>query len=273
MDLAQELFRELSHWPQIEAIALGGSRATGRNDAASDYDVYLYCTAPVPLEQRRTTLAKYCDAMEIGNHYWEAEDNCTFKDGIDLDLLHRNLDGFTADLARVVEDAQPSNGYTTCIWHNLRTCTVLYDRDGRLAAAKERFDVPYPEPLRQAIIERNMKLMHGVLPSYDAQIHKAASRGDLVSVNHRVAAFLESYFDVLFALNRMTHPGEKRQMAIALEQCELLPDDFKTNLDRLFADMFTGPDRLDADIAAIVQEMERAVQMDQSGPIPATNNG
>ena len=37
-----ELFDELGHLPQVEAIALGGSRATGRNDTKSDYDVYVY---------------------------------------------------------------------------------------------------------------------------------------------------------------------------------------------------------------------------------------
>ena len=38
----QKLFDEFSHILQVEAIALGGSRATGRNDEKSDYDVYVY---------------------------------------------------------------------------------------------------------------------------------------------------------------------------------------------------------------------------------------
>ena len=89
MDLAHQLFAQLQELPQVEAIALGGSRASGLHDARSDYDVYLYCTAPIDEEARRALLARYCTVMEIGNHYWEYEDNCTFRDGVDLDLLHR----------------------------------------------------------------------------------------------------------------------------------------------------------------------------------------
>lgn len=175
MDLAHQLFAQLQELPQVEAIALGGSRASGLHDARSDYDVYLYCTAPIDEEARRALLARYCTVMEIGNHYWEYEDNCTFRDGVDLDLLHRDLDGFAADVRRVVEGHEASLGYTTCMWHNLRTCKVVFDRHSRLEALQRRFDVPYPDALRDAIIHANMPLLHGALPAYDAQIHKAAS--------------------------------------------------------------------------------------------------
>ena len=69
---------------------------------------------------------------------------------------------------------------------------------------------PYPEPLRRAIVARNRPLLADNLSSFAAQLEKALARGDAVSASHRAAAFLASYFDVLFALNRATHPGEKR---------------------------------------------------------------
>ena len=65
-----ELFRELSSLPQVEAIALGGSRATRRNDEASDYDVYVYVTGAIDPDMRRQLLSKYCRYMEFGNSFW-----------------------------------------------------------------------------------------------------------------------------------------------------------------------------------------------------------
>lgn len=255
--MVDQLFRELSVLPQVEAIALGGSRALANFDEKSDYDVYLYCTAPVPEDCRQVILSRYCTYTEIGNHFWEYEDNCTLRNGIDIDILYRNLDDFTAELADVVFRGNAHNGYTTCMWHNLLNCRILYDRDGRLTQAKARFDVPYPDTLRESIITRNRKLLHGTLPAYELQIKKALNRGDLVSVNHRISAFLESYFDILFALNRKTHPGEKRLVALCRQSCPVLPVDFEENLSNLFCHMLSSPEETIAALQQMIVELEK----------------
>ena len=255
--MIDELFRELSALPQIEAIALGGSRAGTNFDQKSDYDVYLYCTAPVPEEVRREILGRYCSYMEISNSYWELEDNCVLNNGVDIDILYRDLDGFCNGVADVVELCHAHNGYTTCMWHNLLTCKIVYDEQGRLSAAKERFSVPYPARLKENIISRNWKLLHSAMPAYDSQIRKAASRGDFVSINHRTAAFLESYFDILFALNEQTHPGEKRLVSLCRKNCPKLPEDFEQNLDSLFSHMFAQPEELYDCLKKIVDSLAK----------------
>ena len=254
------LFDELGSVPQVEAIALGGSRATGRNDEHSDYDVYVYLTDPVEEAVRRGILQKYCRYMEIGNTFWEPEDDVTLKNGIDMDIVYRNLDDFAKGISLVVDDHLTYNGYTTCMWHNLITSQIVFDRHGKLHALQKRYSISYPQGLKKNIISKNMKLLHGMLPSFDAQIRKAEERGDLVSVNHRVAEFLASYFDVLFALNEMTHPGEKRMQSICARSCRILPAHFEENLQRLFSEMFREPvssviGNMVAEIAEITSEM------------------
>ena len=255
--MVNQLFAELAALPQVEAVALGGSRAGIHFDEKSDYDVYLYCDAPVPEDLRREILGKYCSYMEIGNQFWETEDNCTLSNGVDIDILYRNLDGFAEGVANVVERHQAYNGYTTCMWHNLLTCKILYDRDGRLAAAKERFSVPYPQQLKENIISRNMKLLTSTLPAYDGQIRKALKRHDQVSICHRTAAFMESYFDILFALNEKTHPGEKRLVTLCLENCPILPGDFEENLDALWHSLFEDPEQVQVNLANIIQNLTK----------------
>jgi len=251
------LIQEISLWPQVEAIALGGSRAGTHFDEKSDYDVYLHCTGPVSEAVRREVLGRFCSYMEIGNHFWEYEDNCTLHSGVDIDILYRDLDDFVQGLVDVVECHNPHNGYTTCMWHNLRTCRILVDKSGRLTDAKRRFDIPYPDALRRNIILRNDQLLEGTMPAYTLQISKALKRGDLVSVNHRTAAYLESYFDILFALNRLTHPGEKRLIQLCEDTCSLLPADFRDNLNALFSHMFVDPEAASDDLRRITSEIRK----------------
>lgn len=258
--MIEKLFEELSTLPQVEAIALGGSRAGTVFDEKSDYDVYLYCTGDIADDTRKKILSRYCSYMELGNCYWEREDNCTLNNGVDIDILYRNLDNFVAEVASVVEQFNAHNGYTTCLWHNLQTCKILFDKNGRLAAAKQRFDVPYPEQLRKNIIVRNMNLLHNAMPAYDAQIAKAVKRRDCVSINHRTAAFLESYFDIIFACNRLTHPGEKRLVELCKRDCILLPDNFEASLNNLFAAMFLNGEELLKILQDIFADLDKVVK-------------
>ena len=253
--MIHNLFDDLAALPQVEAIALGGSRAGNRFDESSDYDIYLYCAEPIPEETRRDILGKYASYVEYGNHFWELEDNGTFNNGVDFDLLFRNLDDFTAGVAHVVEGFQACNGYTTCMWHNLLTCKIIYDRDGRLAEARKRFDVPYPPQLKTNIIHQNLRLLHGNLPSYDGQILKALTRQDEVSICHRTAAFMESYFDILWALNGKTHPGEKRLVSLCEENCKILPENFRENIHNLYRDLYSSPENTQSNLAKIVGEL------------------
>lgn len=257
--MVQDLFRELRALPEVDAIALGGSRAGEIYDKKSDYDVYLYCTGDIKEEVRMQILSRFCSVMEIGNHFWEYEDNCTLNNGIDIDILYRNLNVFCEDVAFVVEEYQARNGYTTCMWHNIKTCKIVYDRNGNLEAAKKRFDVPYPAQLKKNIISRNMRLLHSSMPAYEGQIAKAVKRGDAVSINHRVAAFMESYFDIIFAVNELTHPGEKRLVQLCNQYCKRLPDKFEENINRLFGDLFVNRNEIAGDLECIVKELEKVV--------------
>lgn len=261
--MVEQLLEEIARLGEVEAIALGGSRSGINYDEKSDYDVYVYCLSPVSVESRRAILEKYCSVMEIGNQYWEYEDNCTLNNGVDIDIIYRRLDEFSEEISAVVERFEAHNGYTTCMWHNLKCCKIICDKNGRLAQIKERFNIPYPDELRGSIVTRNMKLLCDSLPAYKDQIKKALSRKDKVSVLHRTTAFLESYFDIIFALNKVTHPGEKRLVDICEQVCPVLPNNFRANIDRLFDGLFTDFDDTEHIIGLIITELKRLV--DASG--------
>lgn len=80
--------------------------------------------------------------------------------------------------------------------------------------------------------------MDSAMPAYKIQIEKAVMRKDVVSINHRVTEFLASYFDLLFAVNEKTHPGEKRLMELCKKYCSVLPDHFEENIRILLSHLY-----------------------------------
>lgn len=128
-----------------------------------------------------------------------------------------------------------SNGYTTCFLHNVYTSQILYDKNGWFLNLQNKITGAYPLELKKNIIKRNLMLLSDKKgASYLEQIEFAVKRNDPVSVNHRIAAFLASYFDIIFALNEVYHPGEKRMIKYAKKHCKILPENFEENINELF---------------------------------------
>ena len=97
------------------------------------------------------------------------------------------------------------------------------------------------------------------MPAYPKQIKKAVERKDFVSINHRITEFLASYFDLLFAINEVTHPGEKRLIQFCKKQCKILPENFEENLNSLFSHMYSEENQslLVEDIQNIVNNIKK----------------
>ena len=191
----------------------------------------------------------------LENQFWEVEDNCTLSDEIDIDIIYRNINDFENNIENVVEKHRAGNGYTTCFWHNLKNSKVLYDPHKEFYKIQERFEVPFPKELKENIISKNLRLLTGNLPSYDKQILKAFNRGDFISVNHRMAAFIESYFDIIFAVNELTHPGEKRMISYAKEHAKILPKDFEENMNVLLNSMGSTLENVENNLKNIIDNL------------------
>jgi hypothetical protein len=220
--------------PQVEAVALAGSRGSGMGDAGSDLDLYIYVREEIPAAARREIAEARAVWAEVDNRFWEPGDEWVEAgSGLGVDVMFRRKDWIEEQLDRVLRRYEASIGYTTCIWHNVRTSHPLHDPSGWLAALLRLAGQPYPDPLRRAIIAKNHPILRRNLSSYTHQLERAAARGDRVSINHRTAAFLASYFDVLFALNRLPHPGEKLLLSFARERCEKKPDGMESGIGAL----------------------------------------
>lgn len=236
--LINRLVAQFADQPQVEAIALGGSRSSGRNDPNSDIDLYVYTRGTIPLGAREAIATANgrprranmdMDFWGAGDEWFDAET------GIHVDAIYFDADWMEGQLRRVLDEHQASLGYSTCFWRTVRQSQPLFDRNGWFAALQSYSQSEYPAELRRNIITKNHAVLRNAIPAYLHQIEKAASRGDHVSLNHRVAGLLASYFDLLFALNRVPHPGEKRLIAFAIAECALLPENMAADVEAVLS--------------------------------------
>lgn len=235
LSLAHRIADPFSALPNVEAIALAGSQASGAVDRDSDIDLYVYTTSVIPLGDRVAIVEKLgATRSDLNLQFWDLGDEWyDAETGIEVDIIYWDTSWIEGQLDRVLVEHRASMGYSTCFWHTIHNSRSLYDKSGWLHRLKEKSAVPFPEALRRAIIAKNHPVLRRVIPSYLHQIEKAIRRNDLVSINHRGAALLASYFDVLFALNRIPHPGEKRLLKTALECCTRVPREMANQVEEV----------------------------------------
>jgi predicted nucleotidyltransferase len=245
LTLAHQIAAKYAALPQVEAVALSGSQTNRVADDRSDIDLYVYVREDIPLEERARIAKERSTRADIDNRFAEPGEEWIDADlDIGVDVMFRHLDWIEAQLARVLERHEPSNGYSTAFWHNVHSSEALFDRNGWFQRLQETASQPYPEPLRRAIARRNHLPLRNIISSTYYQLTRAAERNDLVAVNHRVTAILANYFDILFAVNRMPHPGEKRQLQLALERCDKLPAGMEAHVNGLILAIPKGKDEL-----------------------------
>ncbi len=249
--VAERVARQFASLPQVEAVALAGSRVSGFADAESDVDLYVYVTEDVALDLR-ARIAGGSPRMEIGNATWEPGDEwIDAETGRSVDVMYRQVHWIEEQLDRVLVNYQASVGYSTCFWFNVRQSRMLFGRSGWFAALQQRAGQQYPNELRLAIIAKNYPLLRRNQSSYLRQIELAVEREDPVSVNHRVAALMASYFDVLFALNELPHPGEKRLLKHATASCSRVPRE----MDRHVTELLRSVGKADGDTVSRVNDL------------------
>ena len=226
-------FKALS---EVEAIAIGGSTTAKTSDNKSDIDIYIFYKTEIHLEERKRIIKPISSKYEIGGEYFGSGDEFLVDEiNQQLDVMYWNTSWFEEIIDNVWIKHYPSNGYTTCFLYTLKNFNIIYDKNNWLKNLQQKINTEYPTELQQNIIKRNLMLMKDKpFASYYEQIEKAINRNDINSINHRISAFVASYFDIIFAINKHLHSGGKRLIDYVKNNCKIIPNNFETNLQKLF---------------------------------------
>lgn len=256
MRLANKVAEQYQSIPSVETIALGGSRTSRTLDQHSDIDLYVYSKEIVPLVKRKAIVEKLgASKADLNLTFWDTGDEWFDREtGIEVDVMYWSPTWIEEQVERVLTAHQASMGYTTCFWRTVKNSQILYDREGWFAKLQEKSNQPYPVQLKRAIVAKNHPVLRTVIPSYYGQIQKALKRHDLVSVNHRLAALFASYFDVLFALNEILNPGEKKILMFVKEQCSRIPPNLERQIESILQSAAVGD-------SIVLQELDKMIDV------------
>jgi predicted nucleotidyltransferase len=264
-EIIAKISSSFSELEEVEGVLLSGSLSTNTQDEHSDIDLYIYSDQEIPPSKRKLVLDAYSDYMEINNQYWETEDDGELRSPqIGIEIIYRNFGWIENELERTLVDYETNVGYSTCFWSNYLHSEILYDRDSRLKTLQEKVTIEFPFQLKKNIIAKNYPLLRDSITSYYFQIQKSLKRNDYISINHRVAALLASYFDVLFAINELPHPGEKKLISIIQKQCNFIPNNMEVNINRILAN---NTDSLLEDIHTLIDNLDTLLEQQQMLPL------
>jgi hypothetical protein len=226
----------LAEVPGIVGVALGGSRARGTANAASDYDIGLYYGPDQPLDTE-CLLNVVRDLVDdpsaaamtpvggwgpriVGGGWLSIE-------GRKVDLLYRGVEPVRAVISdcragQVSMDYQPGHphGFCSAIWMGeVALCQPLHDPHGLIGELKA-LTSPYPEKLQAALVKT---FLWEVLFSIEnGEI--AASRGEQTHIAGCVYRALCCIGQVLFALNRRYLINEKGALMEAAKFSHTIPN-------------------------------------------------
>lgn len=249
----------------VIAVALGGSTAARVADVQSDLDLYVYWTEPLATAaERAARLAAVADpgSLRVGLTSWGFVEDHLAVGGRPTELIYPHWDGVRGEVERAYDVGLVGPGFTTAVLYTIAHGRPLHDPSGALGVVRDRLNRAFPEATRAALLRRGTPLLGFHL----ARLRQAQGRGDLLFVQQLRATLQLLYFDVLFALNRVYHPGEKRLLEHA-RRCPLRPVEGEAHW-RSAARRSADDPALATDLAALVRELSDLVRAHGGVEIP-----
>jgi hypothetical protein len=253
-------------------IALGGAHAKRVADAESDLDLYIFCSQILPGEQRKQ-LCMHFDGVESVTGWG---DDTPFVQG-GTDFYYRGLKvecwmRNTSYVSDIIAECQAGlvrhdlvtwtvmGFYNYCTLSDLHNMVLVDDPDGLLTRWKMQIG-RYPPKLRETIL--STYLAKAKFWPHNFHYHTAVERCDTLYVAGIVQQVVHNLIQVIFALNRVYFPGEKK-LAGAIEHLPIKPDRLAERLQALVMPGVPGTqalyERQRQELIALLQETDALVK-------------
>ena len=245
----------------VLAITLSNSRNNEKKDFFYDIEIDIILKKEIDFSKREYILKKLSDTIEtVQGKYGDKDIFILRNSTVQVVISYLTVDKLENNLINVVEKYEAAEGDTTYLWKKVKNAFVAYDRNNVFKTLQDKYNVDYPDKLKLNIINKNYHLLKNSFFSYYNQIGKAISRGDIEGLNNKINKFLGSYFDIIFALNKVKHPGGKKVIDIINTKCHKKPVNIDENIDGLLESVTACDDSILEKIDNIIDELKKLLE-------------
>jgi hypothetical protein len=263
------LVEALKTVPGIRAIVIGGSRARGSEDPASDTDLGLYYDPQYPLavEALDQVVAQHDDRKQSGLVTaiggwgpWINGGGWLQIDGAAVDLLYRETTqvesvvshSIAGHFEMVYRPGHPLGFLSSIYAGEIAICEPLWDPLCWVANNKRRL-VEYPEALRRELVRHfGFEARFSILIA-----EKPAKRSDISYVAGCLFQAVGALLMVLFALNRVYWLNEKGALRFT-DRFRIVPVRFLERVEQMWESVRQDPDSLESALG-IARELNEEV--------------
>lgn len=252
---------------EVLAVTLSRSGVNCDNKFFSDIDIDILIKDNIDFERRKKILSKFTDELYTGVGRTGVYDRFFLRNSTTLiEISYISLDKLEKNLIDVVDKCIPNIGYTTYQWRNVINAYIAYDKDNIYKKLQEEYRRPFPEQLKVNIINENYWLLKGGVESYYKKIEDAIKINDIEKIKKNIKGFLESYFDIIFAINEIQHPGEKKILTYVLNNCSKIPEGINEQVNSLIERSVVQDDILEVDnsileeVDSIIEELDKLIE-------------
>jgi predicted nucleotidyltransferase len=269
MDCAEQVIDRVSSAlrdvPGIDAVVIGGSRATGHATPQSDIDIGIYYGAAAPLDMyvlnrvaqqlddnQRTQLVAPFGAWGP----WVNAGAWLVINGLHVDLILRE----TQRVAQVITECesgrisvhyQPGHphAYINVMYMGeLALCRVLWAANAQVSLLKTRAE-HYPDALQRALID-----LFGFEARFSCDLAtKTIPRDDPYYVVAHCIRAISALHQVIFARNRQYIINEKKAV-VRVMQCAIRPHAYQDRVRTIMHTIGISPNRACAELSLLIDE-------------------
>lgn len=254
----------------IEAVVLGGSRATGNYSAKSDIDIGIYYSdsSQLDLEGLNRVATQLDDThrsgliTKIGEWGpWINGGGWLCIDGLATDFLLRDLNKVSTVIDECLNniitiDYQPGHphGFVNTIYvAETYYCKILWNSNNNLVNLKDKI-TPYPLTIKTGIVNKFLwEAGFSITLAY-----KGLWKDDIVYTTGCIYRVISCLTQVIYALNETYIMNEKGSLA-NIDEFRIIPQDFKKKVENIFYSLTTNTENMKNlvdELSSIVKDVE-----------------